>query len=88
LQVKKNHHLATRSRDTLYLHFRWGSNLHWPAWGPYWIYGVRERVTAAWIPATGAKIPVEWRAGKVRLTVPARFPEPFGTVALRLGDSR
>ena len=39
----------------------------------------------AWIPATGEKVPFEWRDGRVGITVPAKYPEPFGTVALRLG---
>lgn len=79
-----NYQLVTRSRDTLYVHFRWGAGLHWPSWGPYWLYGVKRRVTDAWIPATGEKIPFEWKKGKVSITVPERYPEPFGTVALRL----
>ena len=79
-----NYQLATQSRDVLYLHFRWGEKLHWPSWGRYWIPGVKRRVVDAWIPATGEKVPFEWRDGSVGITVPAKYPEPFGTVALRM----
>lgn len=79
-----NYHLVTRSRNTLYVHFRWGTGLHWPSWGPYCIYGVKNRITDAWIPATGEKVPFEWKDGKVTITVPSAYPEPFGTVALRV----
>jgi alpha-L-fucosidase len=79
-----NYQLATQSRDVLYLHFRWGEKLHWPSWGRYWIPGVKRRVVDVWVPATGEKVPFEWRDGAVGITVPAKYPEPFGTVALRM----
>jgi alpha-L-fucosidase len=80
-----NYQLATQSRDTLYLHFRWGEGLHWPSWGRYWIPGMKRRVIDAWIPASGEKVPFEYRDGAVGINVPAKYPEPFGTVALRFG---
>ncbi len=80
-----NYQLATQNakRDTVYLHFRWGESLHWPSWGTYWIAGVKRRVVDAWIPATGEKVPVQFRDGAVGITVPKAYPGPFGTVALR-----
>ena len=84
MKQRLNYHLATQNRNTVYVHFRWGTNLHWPSWGPYWIHGVERKVVKAWIPATGETIPFEWREGRVCITVPQEFPEPFGTVALRL----
>jgi hypothetical protein len=42
-------------------------------------------VIDAWIPASGEKVPFEYRDGAVGINVPAKYPEPFGTVALRFG---
>ena len=79
-----NYHVATRKGKLVHIHFRWGENLHWPAWGPYWLYGVEERVESAFIPATGQSVPVLWQDGKVRLELPREYPGTMGTVALTL----
>ena len=71
-----SYQLATQSRDALHLHFRWGEGLHWPSWGRYWIPGVKRRVVDAWIPATGEKVPFEYRDGAVGISVPKEYPGP------------
>jgi len=50
----------------------------------YWLYGVRERVESAHIPATCQSVPVLWQDGKVRLELPREYPGTMGTVALTL----
>lgn len=74
----------TRKRKTLYLYFRW--EVHWPSWGrEFWLYGVKEPVESAFIPATGQEIEVKWDNGKLCLIgLPKEYPDIMGTVGLRL----
>jgi alpha-L-fucosidase len=74
----------TRKGKAIFLYFLWP--IHWPSWSTaYWVYGMRERVASAYIPATGQEIQTRWEAGKVcLLDLPRDCPDAMGTIALRL----